>query len=259
MNAVFEKRAYFELTGSTTTGIDRYAPMFHPHGELVYVMEGTVPITVDGVSYTLKQGELAILFPYLVHAYESAPDAKAIILLFDPAATAFDNTLLKKKPVNCCTPAENLFPMLERAVFMHHAGRSKTAVAYLNAVIGELLEMIPISDRGDISGDTTIQILSYCAEHCTEDITVKHIADALYISQSYVSKVFSKKLRYSFREYINSLRISKVQSLLRDTDKKILQIMSECGFQNQSSFNRVFRDLTGLSPKEYRTVSRNHK
>ena len=259
MNAVFEKRSYFELTGSRATGIEKYAPMFHPHGELLYVQEGSVSITVDGASYTLHAGDLAILFPYLIHSYESAPNTTAIILLFDPAATVFDNTLLKKKPVHCCTAAQNLCPMLERTVVMLHAGRNKTALSYLNAVIGELLELIPLVDRGDISGDTTIQILSYCAEHCAEDITVKNIADALYISQSYVSKVFSKKLRYSFREYINTLRISKVQSLLRDTDKKILQIMSECGFQNQSSFNRVFRDLTGLSPKEYRSASRAHK
>ena len=259
MNAVFEKRSYFELTGSHSVGIEKYAPMFHPHGELLYVQEGCVSITVDGVSYTLHAGDLAILFPYLIHSYERAPNAKAIILLFDPAATAFDNTLLKKKPTSCCTAGANLYPMLDRAVVMLHAGKSKTAIAYLNAVIGELLELIPLSDRGDTSGDTTVQILSYCAEHCAEDITVKQIADALYISQSYVSKVFSQKLRYGFREYINTLRISKVQSLLRDTDKKILQIMSECGFQNQSSFNRVFRELTGLSPKEYRVTSRLNK
>ena len=256
MNAVFEKRDYFELTGSIAEGIDRYAPMFHPHGELVYVIEGSVRITVDGVDYILQAGDLGAVFPYLVHSYESAPAAKAIILLFDPAATAFDNTLLKKKPANCRISAKNLHPMLERAVIMFHTGRSKTAIAYLNAVIGESLELIPLSDRGSISGDTTVQILSYCAEHCTEDISIKNIADALYISPSYVSKVFSQKLRYGFREYINTLRINKAQGLLKDTDKRILQIMSECGFQNQSSFNRVFRELTGLSPKEYRCVQK---
>ena len=78
------------------------------------------------------------------------------------------------------------------------------------------------------------------------------MADALYISQSYVSKIFSQKLHYSFPDYINTLRVHKAKILLRDTDRKILEIMMECGFRNQGNFNRVFRKATGLSPVEYR-------
>ena len=141
--------------------------------------------------------------------------------------------------------------MLERTVELCEAGKIKTALSYLNAVLGELLELLTLEERNDAGGITT-QILAYCAEHFSEDISVKTLADALYISQSYVSKVFSQKLGYSFREYINALRVHKAQTLLRGSDQKILQIMTECGFQNQSSFNRVFLEITGLSPRDYR-------
>ena len=46
------------------------------------------------------------------------------------------------------------------------------------------------------------------------------------------------------------------KTLLRDTDLQIVQIMAQCGFQNQSSFNRVFRKQCGVSPKQYRNESR---
>lgn len=253
MNGIFEKKDYFQLNCLTIKGFRGYIPMFHPHAELVYVIEGSIPITADGCTHTLQAGEIAILFPYVTHSYEDAPDSRVIIILFDPASTAFDNTLITKKPSCFHTEGHVFSSMLERAVTMYRSGRVKTALAYLNAVIGELLEVLPLEDIAGAAGDVTTQLLSYCAEHYTENITVQSVAKALYISPSYVSKIFSKKLQYSFREYINALRIQKAQSLLRNTRLPIMQIMTECGFQNQSSFNRVFRQVCGISPKEYRT------
>lgn len=252
MSAIFEKKSFFQLSGTFVNSVKGFIPMFHPHGELLYVSEGAVTVTVDGVTHTVTKGELAVIFPYLTHSYESAPEAAAIILLFDPAATVFDKTLLTKKPARYFTDGTALQPLLERCVTMLHSGKTKTATAYLNAVIGELLELLPLEESGEISRDITLQLLNYCSEHYTEDITVSQVANALYISQSYVSKVFSNKLKYSFREYINTLRIHKAQALLKDSGKNILQIMSECGFKNQSSFNRIFRELCGVSPKEFR-------
>ena len=252
MNAVFEKKKYFQLTGSRVRGFKGYMPMFHPHGELLYVTEGSVPITVDGKPHILQAGEMAVLFPYVTHSYESAPEASVLILLFDPRETAFDNTLLTTKPVVCYGAADFLRPLMERAVDMAKADRPKTAMAYVNAILGELLEILQIEPRDGISADTTVQLLSYCAAHFTEDITVSTVAASLYISESYVSKLFSRQLGCSFRAYINRLRIQKAQSLLETTDQRIGQIMAQCGFKNQSSFNRVFLEITGVSPRDYR-------
>lgn len=252
MNGIFERDPYFPLNAWMGRGFLRYAPSFHVHAELVYVIEGSVPVTVDGIEHTLVAGEIAFLFPYLTHSYEKSPDSNSIVLLFDPAATFFDDTLLTCKPSCFYREGSAFCPMMERIVSLYRQGCVKTARAYLNAVVGELLELLTLEERGSADRDITMQLLSYCEEHYTEPITAKSVADALYISQSYVSKVFAKKLRCSFREYINALRVQRVTVLLRETDKMILQIMSECGFQNQSNFNRVFRSLTGMSPKEYR-------
>ena len=231
-------------------------PMFHPHAELVYVVDGSIPITVDGHSHTLSSGELAVIFPYVCHSYENAPDSQVVIILFDAMSTLFDNTLLTQKPTHFHTDGRSFYPLIDRAVTMYGQGKVKTAMAYLNALLGEILEVLPLAPSGGIAQDVTTQLLSYCSDHFAEDITVKSIANALYISQSYVSKLFSQKLGYSFPEYINTLRIHKAQTLLRDTDLQIVQIMAQCGFQNQSSFNRVFRKQCGVSPKQYRNESR---
>lgn len=256
MNAIYEKKAYFQLNCLRVQGFRGYLPMFHPHGELIYVTEGSVSVTVDGQTHILHAGEVALLFPYLTHSYENAPDSNVMIMLFDPASTVFDNTLQMQKPKCFFTEGRALYPLLDRAVFLYQKGRIKTAMSYLNAVLGELLDVLPLEERSGDAGDVTVRLLSWCAEHFAEDITIKSVADALYISQSYVSKLFSQKLRCGFREYINTLRVHKAQTLLETTDQRILQIMAQCGFQNQSNFNRVFREIAGVSPRDYRGQSR---
>ena len=252
MQAVFEKKQYFQLTGSRIRGFKGYMPMFHPHGELLYVSEGAIPITVDGKAHLLKAGEMAVIFPYLPHSYESAPEASAMILLFDPRETAFDNTLLTTKPLTCHIETAALVPLMDRGLQMLQKNRPKTAMAYVNAILGELLEVLETVSREGPSGDMTVQLLSYCATHFAEDITVSSVAASLYISESYVSKLFSRQLGCSFRDYINRLRIQEAQHLLETSDLRIGQIMSRCGFKNQSSFNRVFLQITGKSPRDFR-------
>lgn len=255
MQAVFEKKDYFQLSGSRVKGFKGYMPMFHPHGELLHVIQGQIPLTVDGSTCLLGPGQTAVVFPHLPHSYESAPEAEALILLFDPQQTVFDNTLLHHKPTCFHTDAPQLYPLLDRAVEMLRRGCQKTAMSYVNAALGELLETLTLIPSQGPAGDITVQLLSYCAEHFTEDITAATVAEALYISESYVSKLFSRNLKCSLREYINGLRVHKAQKLLESTDLSIGQIMTRCGFQNQSSFNRVFRQLCGTSPRQYRAIT----
>lgn len=54
-----------------------------------------------------------------------------------------------------------------------------------------------------------------------------------------------------FRKYINMLRISEAKKLLENTNIRIVDITLECGYKNQSSFNRIVYEENGCSPKEY--------
>lgn len=225
--------------------------MFHNHAELIYVVRGTLHATVDGESFTLHGGQLLVLFSYLAHSYQDAPDTEVILMLFDPSVTAFTNTLLSQKPVCPIIDGTIFAPMLERAVTLLQQNRYKTATAYLNAVLGEFLEIVDL-DPLQKDNSMSTKILEYCTEHFTETISLKLIADSLSISQSSVSKLFSRRLQYSFRDYINDLRIGQAKNLLQETNQSITEVMLSCGFTNQSSFNRVFRSICGCSPREYR-------
>jgi AraC-like DNA-binding protein len=72
------------------------------------------------------------------------------------------------------------------------------------------------------------------------------------ISRYYLSRTFSEKLQTSFPNYLNSLRVDLAKNLLESGDQDILQICYECGFESQRTFNRVFKNTCGITPREYR-------
>lgn len=254
MKGIFEKKE-LHIKALHVKGFRGFPAMFHTHCEIIQVLSGHISMEIDGIPKTLAAGELSISFPYSIHCYESSPDAEAIIILFSPPSVGpLEKKLLSHKPRSpYLTNAEEYTPILNR--ICRYAGSPDTeqiAAAYLEAVIGELLLALPLTDLLETDLNTTQKILIYCSEHYREEISVKSISNALFVSESSVTKIFSAKLGYSFREYINLLRITDAKSMLKHTDRKIVDIMYECGFQNQSSFNRIFYENCGLTPKEYR-------
>lgn len=231
--------------------------MFHSHVEVIYVISGSIPMTISGCKRTLSAGELSIAFPYAVHSYAPAPDAEAVILLFDPSvAGPFEKKLLSRWPREpFVTDAGQISLLLQKLL---HCGKTddedvrELAIPYLQVVIGEVLLSLDLVGTEGTDISTIQKILIYCSQHYTEDITLKMISQSIYVSQSAITKTFSNKLGCSFRDYINRLRISKAKYEIENTDRKITDIMNDCGFQNQSSFNRVFLQITGTSPSQYR-------
>lgn len=101
--------------------------------------------------------------------------------------------------------------------------------------------------------------LEYISCHFTEAITVNELAALAHISSSYFMNLFRRITGMSAIEYITALRIRQSCKLLRTTDNDILDIALSSGFRNLSNFNRHFRKMIGISPREYRNkITDNH-
>lgn len=262
MKALFEKKEQFNLIAKHVTNFKGFAPMFHSHCEIIHVVKGNIEMTIDGHHHVLKAGETCFVFPYSVHQYEDSQTAEAYIFLFDTNITgAFEESLYSQVPMlpytNALKDAISTYERITKLYKQNTAFATQTATSYISAIVGELLCVLDLQERPTDSDDMVKQVLSYCTTHFSDDdISIQKIADELYISTSYVSKIFNQKLHYSFREYINVLRINHAKKLLKDMHYKIVDVMLECGFKNQSSFNRVFQNVAGISPKEYRKSKR---
>lgn len=88
----------------------------------------------------------------------------------------------------------------------------------------------------------------------TERLTLKMLSEATDIPEYRLRRVINQTLGYrNFNDYINQLRIADAsQRLLREPETPILNISLDVGYRTLSSFNRAFREITGMTPTEYR-------
>ena len=95
-------------------------------------------------------------------------------------------------------------------------------------------------------------VSSYIRQHLSEAIKTEDIAKALYISRSHLSTRFKAESGINLTEYIHYIKISEAKHLLLHTDKSLLLISNYLGYSSQSHFTRIFRQLTKVTPAEYR-------
>ena len=96
---------------------------------------------------------------------------------------------------------------------------------------------------------------NYMHQHYHEAITLKDIANELYIHESYFSKLFNQEMGVGFNVYLNEIRIEKAKEQLKYTSKHLKDISNEVGFSSHSYFNRVFKQIVGISPLNFRKTS----
>lgn len=102
----------------------------------------------------------------------------------------------------------------------------------------------------------TIQkALAYIQSNFTRDLTLEEVADYVGVSKSYLSRIFPEYAGKHFCSYLQQLRIERAQELLRFTDYHIYEIASKVGFWNSRYFGKVFRDMVGMTPADYRRIS----
>ncbi|MBQ8185880.1 MAG: AraC family transcriptional regulator [Clostridia bacterium] len=93
---------------------------------------------------------------------------------------------------------------------------------------------------------------AYIAENYARNITTQEIADAVYLSRSYMSEMFAKTYGMAPHEYLIMYRLSHVKDDLINTQRSLSDIAESSGFQNVFALSRVFKQKFGISPSEYR-------
>ena len=92
----------------------------------------------------------------------------------------------------------------------------------------------------------------YADEAYTENLTLHELSATYQKNEKYLGRLFKREIGLSFSDYVLERRLKKAENLLKTTDEKIIEIALECGFNNISYFNRVFKEKNGISPSEYR-------
>ncbi|MHA4812045.1 helix-turn-helix domain-containing protein [Flavitalea flava] len=95
-------------------------------------------------------------------------------------------------------------------------------------------------------------VFRYVKEHYSEDISLSCIAKVANLTPQSFCRLFKNKMNKHFVEYLNDIRVSNACKLLIETDMSISQVAFDCGYNTVSNFNKLFKKITGLAPKEYK-------
>lgn len=107
--------------------------------------------------------------------------------------------------------------------------------------------------------DMIAKVHDYIHQFLHEELSLTRLAELVYLSPPYFSRLYKQMTGQGLLEYINETRIAKAKLLLKTTDRKIHEIASQVGLESAPYFTRLFRKRTGFTPQEYRDSNKSWK
>ncbi len=125
--------------------------------------------------------------------------------------------------------------------------------------LNSLLEDVAVRIAGKVNcfNNKSIKLIlrkaiDYIQEHYNEQVTLNEVADNIYVSTFYISRMFKRELGKSFVDYLNDVRIEKSKELLKDVKYKTYEVAEIVGIPDPHYFSKLFKKHSGMTPSEYR-------
>lgn len=232
----------------------RMAPHFHRNYEILFVIEGTLEMEVDGRHTILEAGDFALCLSNESHGHQTIGSSRCWFGIFTPDYVPEFHAAAKGKSSSTyrfrCD--ESLMPFLRENLLFAGTPDTYRLIAALHIVCGEFLRNVTLVERNNPEYALMNDIVDFISENYRNKLVLKDVAAALGYDYYYFSKLFHQTFGQSFNEYLSTYRFNTALRTLRTSDKPISIIATESGFQSIRSFNDIFLKRTGLSPAQYR-------
>lgn len=233
----------------------------HTAVEMTLIESGTLLTVCDGRQYTLKKGDFLICFPNVIHSYFAPLNSVHYHMAICHPRLLGDylNELMNFIPRSPVIRADSLHrdvPYALYGLFDENSANSPSVNvcrALTQLILARTIPHLELMEKTNSSSfDTTSRTIEYISKNFRDPMSLDMVAKEIGVSKCHLSHIFSSRLHTGFNDYVNSLRLSFAQNLLRNTDKDILSISLECGFESQRTFNRAFMKMFSTTPSKYR-------
>lgn len=244
---------------------ETFGPHQHLRIEINYVKKGRCILHMNNESVRFVENEMMIICSNVEHVFEAGPEGATLMQLeFLPEV------------FSCFTPKGNseltpevLFSEENRLIKIVNNVRIMRAV---QRVVNELHDknkyhqylvvmyyaelLILIYRHIDeaylpiCTSEPLKRAVSYMRLNYQSDITIAEVAQHAGIGGRYIRKLFAQYLNLSPQDFLSEVRVNKSMELLRNTEMSVKEICFACGFKSPQYYSKVFKQQTGLSPKE---------
>lgn len=233
-------------------------PHLHTHVELIYIAKGSSKVQIGQTEYIVGEGQIAIAFPLQIHGYQDLEDLEGYIIICDPNEfNDLAEVFSTGRPVNPIINIDNplFLDLFQKAVSTFHGNskyKNELSKGCVQVILAEVLEKIEMADHEPTDMNIVEKILEYCDNEYMNPISLETLSKKVGASKYYISRIFSTKIKMSFNDYINTLRVNASKRFLKHTKDSIEIISADVGFSTVRSYNREFKRLVGISPSQYR-------
>ena len=119
-----------------------------------------------------------------------------------------------------------------------------------------LLKVIETVDENALPARMVEELDNYIRENAGDDISNTEIGAIFGYHPFYISKVLKDKKGTTLRQYIIAYRLKLAKKLLDESAKSVNEISEECGFNDPSYFTKTFKNAFGMTPKDYRNLTK---
>lgn len=232
----------------------------HTHNmyEFLYFVNGNAVGAIEGKRYKLKKGDLMLIRPLKYHFVEIEPttDYERFDILFDDRALGAGFTDMIPDGVEIVNISENTMAsdiFMKLDVYFAKLSEDDFS-AVLPLLIKELFYSLKIGrdeDTHEIKEiNTTLSAaLRYINDNLFTLKSISEVSDSLFITESYLYRIFKAELHKSPKKYINDKRLLAAQSLIQMGEKPTA-VYERCGFTDYTAFFRNYKEYFGYSPSK---------
>lgn len=254
--------SYLSVTSAhiqTKSDMNGFGPARRRNFILHYVIEGNGYYEVENSVYYITKGQSFIIYPGETVTYYPEPENPWIYAWVNFIGVEAGQLLSfigfsKNNRVAPYIDKEIILPIfqnLKNPLDMSNQALKTKNSGYLQVLLSIYMERFP-GKSGGIS-EKLLSITDYISSNFDDtELSVDELSKKFWISRSQLYREFSKGFGMSPNRYINQFRILKAIQIFKQGERNIAVVSRSVGYIDQFYFSRVFKKITGKSPKDFR-------
>ena len=253
---------------------DQDSPHMHAHLECFYFESGSGVFECNKQKFPIRAHELLVVNAQHLHRQYS-DSADTPLVYYNVTVDGLDlesipGNSLSGKPFEhhafedenndvyrtICAIREELAQKPYRYASKVHALFSALMIDVLR-LFEHRPEHLPAEDAEMSNQARLAQVKGYMESHYTESLTLRDLCERAMLQKSYFIRQFKAMYGFSPIRYLNMIRIENAMLLLANSEMNITEIAARVGFNHSSYFSETFLQYAGMSPTQYRHVTKN--
>lgn len=241
---------------------------YHQTYQILYVLENEGIITLDGVKYNYNQDHIAFITPYSNHSILANSRLTTLVLEFEKTILDLDiqTEIIDKYFRDSALLTLNLFEagdvrqLLRKMLYEQSVGKPINRLAFKIYLAKLLLILTKAQEEPKVTDLNVLRaerLRKYIDSNYYEMINASYISSMLGMSIRHINNIFKSQYDMTPLQYLNEVRMERSKKMLIETDKDIVSICFEVGFESLSTFYRSFKNYTNTSPNQFRFQSQN--